>query len=256
MVREDTSLSFEKYFWQNIDLNGKVILDAGTGFGITTSEIARRINSQKLKGRIISVDIDPQSFKLARKRLLEKGLLHLVTFVKADLSYMPEIQTESVDIIISTRTISDINSYPCRLIRAISEFYRVLRKEGRCILSDEPPLLKATCEDEKVAVMRWQLVKAISHLIGRQHSNEVEPDDLEFIANLVGFKECRYAMFKGEAITERRISHFLKRATEMTTRIDDSKLRNAFLEKIRTVKEIFRKEGGFLAPRYIFHARK
>jgi hypothetical protein len=41
MVREGTSLSFEKYFWKGVDLNGKVVLDAGTGFGLTTCEIAR-----------------------------------------------------------------------------------------------------------------------------------------------------------------------------------------------------------------------
>jgi ubiquinone/menaquinone biosynthesis C-methylase UbiE len=256
LVRENTSLSFEEYFWQNVDLKGKVILDAGTGFGVTTLEIAERIRFQKPKGKIISVDIDPLSFELARKRLLEKGLLDLVIFVKADLCHMPNIQNGSVDIVISTRTISDINSYPCRLTKAISEFYRVLKKGGQIVLSDELPLVKAICKNEKVAVMRWQLVKAISHLTGRPHPNEVEPDDLEFIANLVGFKECRYAVFKGKAITKRRIGHFLKRATEMATKIDDLKLRNAFLEKIKAVEETFRKEGGFLAPCYVFHARK
>jgi len=34
-------LSFEDYFWDNIDLNNKAILDAGTGFGVTTLEIAK-----------------------------------------------------------------------------------------------------------------------------------------------------------------------------------------------------------------------
>jgi len=101
MVREDTSWSFEEYFWQGVDLDNKVVLDAGTGFGITTSEIAGRFHVQKLRGRIISVDVDPSSFELARKRLKEKGLVELVTFVKADLLHMPEIQTESVDLVVS-----------------------------------------------------------------------------------------------------------------------------------------------------------
>ena len=256
LVRDDTLLSFEEYFWQSVDLDRKVILDAGAGFGIITSEIARRIYLQKLKSSIISVDIDPQSFKLARKRLLEKSLLDLVTFVKVDLSHMPQIQTESVDIIISTRTISDINSSPCRLTRAIAEFYRILKKGGQSILSDECPLLKAVHEDEKVAVVRWQLAKAISHLIGRQHSNEVEPGDLEFTMKLVGFQECKWAIFKGEQISQKRIKHFVQAATEMAARIDDSNLKNAFLEGIENVRKIFNKEGGIFPSRYILHATK
>lgn len=255
MVRDDALLSFEEYFWQSVDLDRKVILDAGTGFGITTSEIARRIYLQKLKSSIISVDIDPQSFKLARKRLLEKSLLDLITFVKADLSHMP-IQTESMDIIISTRTISDINSSPCRLIRAIAEFYRILKKGGQIILSDECPLPKAVHEEEKVAVMRWQLIKAISHLIGRQHSNEVEPGDLEFMMKLVGFQECKWAIFKGEQISQKRIKYFVQTATEMAARIDDSNLKNALLEGIENVRKIFNKEGGIFPSRYILHATK
>jgi len=42
LAREDKSQSFEEYFWQDIDLDNRMILDAGTGFGLTTSEIAKR----------------------------------------------------------------------------------------------------------------------------------------------------------------------------------------------------------------------
>jgi len=256
LVHEDTLLSFEDYFWDNIDLNNKAILDAGTGFGVTTLEIAKRIDLQKARSRIISVDVDPQSFEFARKLLIEHGLLDLVTFEKADLSSMPKIQNESVDIIISTRTIADINSFPCRLVKAIAEFYRVLRKGGRIILSDECPCLKAQSEEEKVGVTRWQLAKAISHLIGRSHSHEVEPEDLEFIMTLVGFQRCRWAVFKGESIPPRRINHFVVSATETATQIENPKLRKALIGEIKAVKKVFDEKGGVFPPRYIFHAVK
>ena len=92
LVREDAFLSFEEYFWGNVDLNNKVILDAGTGFGVTTLEIAKRINLREARSRIISVDVDPRSFGFARNFLMEHELLDLVTFEKADLSSMPKIQ--------------------------------------------------------------------------------------------------------------------------------------------------------------------
>jgi ubiquinone/menaquinone biosynthesis C-methylase UbiE len=134
MVREDTSLSFEEYFWKGVDPNGKVVLDAGTGLGLTTCEIARQIYEQKHRGKIVSVDIDPQAFEQARKLLQTQKwpdvvrlkrpnkLLDLINFVKADLSNMPEITAESVDIVMSTRTLADINSLPRRLTEAIREF--------------------------------------------------------------------------------------------------------------------------------------
>lgn len=255
MPRVYTSLSFQDYFRQGIDLDGGVILDAGTGFGVTTLEIARIINLRKSKARIISVDIDPQAFELARKRLEPHGLLELVTFIKADLSNMPQIATESVDLIVSARTISDINSYPCRLTKAIAEFYRVLKPRGRILLSDDLPRWKALSEEE-VAVTRWRIAKAISHLIGRPHGNEVHPEDLEFLLNLVGFKECKWAIFKGEEISQRRISYFADKASELASEIDNEGLKKAFLDAIKAVKNTFEQKGGIFAPRYIIQAKK
>jgi len=256
MVQVETRLSFEEYFWKDIDLSGKIVLDAGTGFGITTLEIAKRISMQKRKGRIISIDIDPKCFELAEKLLEENGLIDLVTFIKADLSNMPQIESESIDVIISTRTISDINRFPCRLMRAISEFHRVLKKGGQIVLSDECPRFKPLSEEEEVAVLRWQLAKAISHLIGRPHGNEVEPEDLEFMMKIVGFRKCEWAIFKGERISKRRIEHFVTKSSEMIKKITYTGLRQAFLEAVEDVKKVFQEKGGVFPPRYVIHAVK
>jgi len=254
MPREGTSLSFDEYFWKDLDLDGKVVLEAGTGFGVTTSEIAKRILQTK-RGKIISVDIDPESLEQARK-LLPKELKELIKFVRADLSSMPEVSAESIDIIISTRTLADINSIPCRLTRALVEFHRVLKPNGQVVLSDECPLLAPRSQEETVAVKRWQLAKALSHLVRRAHANEVEPEDIEYTMNLAGFRECKWAVFKGEKISQRRIKHFVESATEMANRIDDSKLKSAFLEATENVAEMFNKLGGVFPPRYILHAKK
>jgi ubiquinone/menaquinone biosynthesis C-methylase UbiE len=254
MPREDTSLSFDEYFWKDVDLDGKVLLDAGTGFGVTTSEIAKRILPTK-RSRIISVDIDSESLEQVRK-LLSQELKDLITFIRADLSSMPEISTESVDVIISTRTLADINSIPCRLTRALVEFRRILKPNGRVVLSDECPVLKARSAEESVAVARWQLAKAISHIVGGPHANEIEPEDVEFTMKLTGFKDCRWAVFAGEEISERRINRFVERATEMTNGIEDLKLKNAFSEAIVNAREMFKKRGGVFPPRYILHANK
>lgn len=184
MVREYTTLSFEEYFWRGVDLDGKVVLDAGTGFGVTTCEIAKRMSRQKHRGKIISVDIDPEAFEHARKMLQMQGwidllklkapkeLLCLVEFVKADLSNMPEIKSESID------------------------------------------------------VMR-----------------------------LAGFKECRYAIFNGEKIPQRRMKHFEERAKELVSKLENLKIKDAFIDEVKRVKEMFNKQGGSF-PSDIFYTPK
>jgi ubiquinone/menaquinone biosynthesis C-methylase UbiE len=149
MFSEHTSLSFEEYFWKDVDLNGKVVLDAGTGFGLTTCEIARRMCQEKQSGKIVSIDIDPNAFEQARKMIQTQKwsdlaklkrpckLLDLVDFVNADLSNMPEIDNESMDVVVSTRTLADINSSPFRLTKALTEFHRVMKSNGHIVLSDE-----------------------------------------------------------------------------------------------------------------------
>jgi len=169
---------------------------------------------------------------------------------------MPEIKSESIDTIISTRTLADINSHPCRLNKAIAEFHRILKANGQAILSDECPRLKPQNQEETVAVARWQLAKAISHLTGRPHANEIEPEDLEFTVKLTGFKNCRWTIFKGDPIPQKRINHFAETVTQMTTQINDQKLATAFTNAIDNIKKTYNKQGGNFPPRYILHARK
>ncbi|MGB9779155.1 MAG: class I SAM-dependent methyltransferase [Methanothermobacter tenebrarum] len=249
-------------------MDGKVVLDAGTGFGVTTCDIARRMCQQKSKGKIISVDINPEAFNYARKMLqtqkwisllklkTPKYLLGLVEFVKADLSNMPGIKSESVDVIISTRTLADINSSPCRLTRAITEFYRILKPDGQIVLSDECPTLTPANQEEEVAVKRWQIIKALSHLIGRLHANEISPEDVESIMHFVGFQECRYAIFEGERIPQRRIEYFAEKAKELASKLENPKLKDAFMDEIERVKEMFSKQGGKFPQQYIIKAKK
>ncbi len=158
---------------------------------------------------------------------------------------MPQIATESVDLVVSTRTISDINSYPCRLTRAIAEFYRVLKTEGQIILSDEVPTWKASSKEEEVAVTRWQIAKAISHLVGRPHANEVEPEDLEFVLSLLGFQQCKWTLFEGQKIPQRRVNHFVDTTSKLASEIEYKNLKNAFQDAIKAVKETFQKKMVF-----------
>lgn len=259
IAQKYTSLSFEDFFWKDIDLRNKIILDAGTGLGITTTDIAKRIRRQKADSTIVSIDTDPEAFRVAKRFLrygsfLRSSLLKLVTFIKADLSHLP-IKEGAIDLVISTRTLADIESFPCRAIRAMAEFHRVLKRGGKVVMSDECPVLLSSSAEE-VAVIRWQLVKAISHFVGRPHAHEIFPEDLQFALELVGFQKCEWKIFKGEKISERRINHFVTRSTEICDKIANPNLKQAFMTAIQDVKKLYKEKGGVFPPRYIIHAMK
>ena len=261
LTQADSSVSFNGYFWQVIDSKNKVVLDAGTGFGFTTSEIAERIMHQNANSTIISVDIDPEAFKEARKQLRRHSLLKLhdllklVVFIRADLSHIP-IKEEAIDLVVSTRTLADIESFSCRVTRALTEFYRILKKGGKVVASDEYPVPMPSSGEEEIAVLRWQLAKAISHLVGRRHANEILPEDLEFVMRLVGFCECEWAVFKGEKIQKRRINYFVARSTEMCNKIANPHLKQAFVMAIKEVEELYQEKGGVFPPKYVLRATK
>lgn len=67
---------------------------------------------------------------------------------------MPQIESESFDLVVCTATLCALNDRPLKALRGLAEFYRVLKKEGRLIISDEYPLPKATKPEEEVQVMR------------------------------------------------------------------------------------------------------
>jgi hypothetical protein len=48
----------------------------------------------------------------------------------------------------------------------------------------------------------------------------------------------------------------VKSATELAAEIIDSRLRSAFLEEIKNVREMFNEQGRVFPPRSISHARK
>jgi len=248
------NLSFEKYFWDVVDLRCKVILDVGAGKGATTVRVLEKMSSEEAGGIVVAVDVVRGSLALCKENVAKLPHRAQVELIAADSAYLP-LRDESVDLVLSSRAIADMNSPPCRVVKVLAELYRVLGEGGRVVLSDECPITKQTQEDEVPSLMR-RLAKAVSHLIGREHAHEVDPKDLEFIMRLVGFKEIELRTFKGESLTPQRIGRFVKNSMDIISHIDDSELRRALAHHVKRVREALEKKGGFLPPRYVLHARK
>ncbi|MEM2905683.1 MAG: class I SAM-dependent methyltransferase [Candidatus Bathyarchaeia archaeon] len=245
---------WSEYLLDGVDFSDITVMDAGTGAGNTTLLLATRLAETRSRGRIVSVDIDPETFPAVRERLGE--LARLVEFVEADLTSMPQFKAESFDLIVSTGTLCALNNRPLRALRGLAEFHRVLKRGGRLVVSEEYPLPRATKPEEEVQVMHWQLYKSVAELVEGQHWTEIYPEELEFAASLVGFKEIEWRRFEGAPLRKVTMEEWKRVMPTLVNRVEDEQTRRAFLSLIPRIYGKFQEQGGLCPPSYIMKMRK
>lgn len=246
-------MSSRDFMLTGIDLFGLLVMDAGTGAANTTLWLAKKLKEAG-DGRIISIDRNPGVFSDAERKLGE--LAKLVEFVEADLTRMPQIETESVDLIVCHATICAVNDRPLKAVKALSEFYRTLKKGGWLIIDDEYPLSKASKPEEEVQVRRWQLYKAVAELTEGRHYTEIYPEELEVATKLVGFRDIEWKKFEGPPLSEEAMNEWREEMPEMINEIDDKDLNPAFENAIERIWKKFVNQGGIFPPYYLLRARK
>jgi len=238
---------------KGIDLHGLVIMDAGTGAANTTCWLANKVKETG-SGRIISIDNDPETFAEAKRKLGE--LAGLVEFVKADLTNMPQIESKSVDLILCHATMCAVNDRPLRAVRALSEFYRTLKKNGWLIIDDEYPLPKASKPEEEVQVKRWQTYKSIAELVEGEHYTEIYPEELEFAVKLVGFRDIELQRFEGGPLLNEVMEEWKGVMPELVKKIGDEDLKVAFEKAVKKIWQEYKSQGGIFPDYYVIRARK
>lgn len=120
-------MSSRDFMLRGINLRGLLVMDAGTGAANTTLWLAKKLKEAG-GGRLISIDIDSETFPDAKRKLGE--LADMVEFIEADLTCMPQIKSESVDMIVCHATICAVNNRPLRAVKALSEFEFSKREAG------------------------------------------------------------------------------------------------------------------------------
>jgi len=238
---------------KRINLHGAIIMDAGTGAANTTLWLAKKLKEAG-GGKIISIDHNPKTFPDAKRKLGK--LANLVKLVEADLTCMPQIKSESVDIIVCHATVCAVNDRPLKAVKALSEFYRTLKKGGWLLIDDEYPLPKASKPEEEVHVRRWQAYKAVAELVEGEHYTEIYPEELEFAAKLVGFREIEWKKFKGPPLSEEAMSEWREEISEMISKIDAEELKVGFRKAIERVWKTYANQGGVFPSYYVMRARK
>jgi ubiquinone/menaquinone biosynthesis C-methylase UbiE len=246
-------MSSRDFMLKGIDLRGLVIMDAATGAANTTCWLAEKLKEAG-SGRIISIDNDPETFPDAKRKLGE--LAEWVKFVNADLTNMPQIESESVDLIVCHATMCAVNDRPLKAVKALSEFYRILKKDCWLIIDDEYPLPKASKPEEEAQVGRWQTYKAIAELVDGEHYTEIYPEELEFAVKLVGFRDIELQKFEDGPLSNEVMEEWKAIMPELINKIADEDLKAAFKKAIERIWQKYKTQGGISPDYYVMRARK
>lgn len=247
----------DKFLWEGINLNGKVVLEGGTSWGNTTRLIANKVVESKWSTELISVDIDDSHFNEIEKDI--KDCFSKLTLRKGDLSDLQFISSNSIDIIICNYTLSSVGQFPLRVMRALKEFYRVLKAGGRLLITEEIPIWAVDSGDYSYWSKRLRIIKSISILKAMASFNEIHPNDLDEGLKIVGFKDIHWKEFD-EKINSERATKFLDKRKQTLIKgsndLENKHLNDGFVELTEALVKEFEKTKEFLAPAYILKARK
>jgi ubiquinone/menaquinone biosynthesis C-methylase UbiE len=103
------------------------VLDVGTGTGLLALEFAKSIPGVKVTG----LDLSDTVLELAREKLQKSDTPLKVSFEKGDAEDIP-LEDDTFDLVVSSNTLHLIKNP----IRMFDEIHRVLKPEGRFIVSD------------------------------------------------------------------------------------------------------------------------
>ncbi len=191
---------------------GEVVLDLGSGGGFDAFLAAKRVGK---KGKVIGVDMTPEMLERARENA-KKGKYKNVEFRLGEIENLP-VADASVDVIISNCV---INLSPEKE-RVFSEAYRVLRPQGRLMVSDIvlleplPAFLKTTTS--LVACVGGAALKEdyLYALEGAGFSDvKIVEESVYSIDSLLDLPEVEAIMEKGK-LTRQKAESYAKNVVSM-----------------------------------------
>ncbi|SET15748.1 Ubiquinone/menaquinone biosynthesis C-methylase UbiE [Natronincola peptidivorans] len=250
-------ITADRFLWEGIDLHGKIVLEGGTSWGNTTRLIANKVVENNWRTELISVDIDDSHFNEIEEDI--KDDFAKLTLRKGDLSDLYFIPSNSIDIIICNYTLSSVEQFPLRVMKAIKELYRVLKKDGQLLITEEMPIWSVDSADYTYWSKRLRIIKSISVLKAMPAFNEIHPNDLEEGLGIIGFKDIQWREFNEKINAEMAVKFLDKRKQTLikgSNDLENKQLNDGFVEITEKLVKEFEKTKEFLAPAYILKAKK
>ncbi|SDK08852.1 class I SAM-dependent methyltransferase [Natronincola ferrireducens] len=247
----------EKFLWEGINLEGKVVLEGGTSWGNTTRLIAKKVVENSWNTELISVDIDDSHFDEIEEDMREA--FTKLTLRKGDLGDLYFVPSDSIDVIICNYTLSSVEQFPLRVVKALKELHRVLKKGGKLLITEEMPIWSVDTSDYPYWSKRLRIIKSISVLKAMTVFSEIHPNDLQEVLKLLDFKDIHWKEFQEKINAEMAVKFLDKRKQTLikgANDLENKHLTDGFVELTENLVKEFEKTKEFLAPAYILKAIK
>lgn len=244
-----------EHIFEDINFNGKHVLDAGTGNGLFTVKLVQKIGKAKGDRMVTSIDLDETKFDNVRSRLQgQQG--KYIEFIKADLASLSFIDDNSYDIIFAHHVISRINTRPLKAAQALYEFYRVLKPGSHLIINELYPLNHSQRNEYKNFIRLNKLKRMISIVLETNISSRIYPEDLAYILQKVGFEKTSIKAFQDQMF---HIKLFESVKDEIKTgleKIEDEKVKNYLRDELKDIEKDYRDVPGVIPPQYVIKLEK
>lgn len=167
------------------DLNGKTVLEVGTGRGATTRVLVDLLEKYS-DTTLISTDASTQSFAELQKEFKDRKVR--VKFMQTNAIALDGMDKSFVDDIVCNYSLPSIEAYSGRSILALRRFFEVLKPGGSLFIEDEFPNDRVQNTHQQVWAEKWRILKAATIMIGGISFNAIAPDTLVELCRIVGFE--------------------------------------------------------------------
>lgn len=219
---------------KGLDLEGKKVLDAGTGACGMTKYL------ENWGADVVSVDINTEWQKECRDETKKSQ------FLTADLSNLSCIDDGSFDYVVCNFLVSALSQTKSLLISSVlREFKRILKNNGILVIIDYYPFDEERCPVacNNVQVELWRLENAISEILGKGHLVEFSPDVISDELLSIGFKETDNSILLEQVPWP---DDLLKEHEETTLEdinsIEEDYLKEAFKKKLKELMDKAKEE--------------
>lgn len=231
----------------DLNFENKTVLEVGTGRGGTTLELAKAMKNFK-GAKLITTDIYDQNFEKLKEEILKYNID--VTFIKTDACKLDGIEENSIDFVVCNYTLCAINSKSGCEVIALNRFKQVLKLGGMLYMEEEYPINMAANHMQQIWSRKWQLLRAINTLSGELSFNEIAPENLKNILDILGFKDIQYenevTQIKGEGC----LNFFEYRFNKALEKLNNSELAEKLKMERQALKDNAKIAGGMEVPAY------
>ena len=214
---------------EGLDLEGKRVLDAGTG----ACDMTKRL--EKEGAEVISIDIERERLKECHSQTEDSQL------IQADLSDLNFIEPHSFDHVICNFLVSALSENKGLLISSVlREFYKVLTEKGSLIIIDYYPFSEENSPSplDDIQVDLWRLENAVAELLGEGHLHEYSPEVLQDELKKLSFQRIEISTLLDEVPWPRDLfKEHEDLLREDISRVTDKSLRRALKRKLEKIMD-------------------